>query len=64
VSVPLLREVYSDHTRYEILPEIASHDDHDSHGDSATELAEGRFGTWTGKIRGGERGCKLVNASS
>jgi len=24
MSVPLLREVYSDHTRYEILPEIAT----------------------------------------
>jgi len=49
VSVPLLCDVNSDHTRCEILPEIAIHNGHDSHGNSVTELAEGRFGTWTEK---------------
>jgi len=43
-------------TKYEIWSEIASHNGPDSHGNSATELADGRFDTWTEKFGGGERG--------
>jgi len=45
-SVPLLREIYGS---YKILSEVANRNGPDSHSNSATELADRRFDTWTEK---------------
>jgi len=59
VSVSLLREVYPDHqnTKFYRKSRVTT-------ATIATELAEGRFGTWTGKIRGSERGYNYLTQTA